>query len=80
MTGNALGTEPDEAGGPYYGKEGRPTAQKQSNVFLDGGIGQKIHFGKKFHLKGELRNHLVLGTPGGFDMFFTLWGGLGMRF
>ena len=80
QSGDRPGTEPDEAGGPYYGKEGRPTAQKQSNVFLDGGIGQKIHFGKKFHLKGELRNHLVLGTPGGFDMFLTLWGGLGMRF
>ena len=44
------------------------------------GIGQKVHFGKKCHAKAELRNHLVLGTPGGFDMFFTLWGGVGMRF
>ena len=79
-SGERPGTEPDEAGGPYYGKEGRPTAQKQSNIFLDGGIGQKIHFGKKFHVKAELRDHIVLGTPGGFDMFFTLWGGVGMRF
>jgi outer membrane beta-barrel protein len=78
--GDRPGTEPDESGGPYYGVEGRPTPQKQTNVFLDGGVGQKIHFGKKFHAKAELRNHLVLGTPGGFDMFFTLWGGVGMRF
>jgi outer membrane beta-barrel protein len=78
--GSRPGTEVGEAGGPYYGKEGRPTAQKQSNIFIDTGIGQKIHFGQKFNVKGELRNHLVLGTPGGFDIFFTLWGGLGMRF
>lgn len=80
QTGERPGTEPNEAGGPYYGKAGRPPAQKDSKLFLEGGVGQKIHFGKKFHFKGELRNHLVLGTPGGFDMFFTLMGGLGMRF
>jgi outer membrane beta-barrel protein len=78
--GERPGTEPDEEGGPYYGKEGRPDPQKQTNIFLEGGVGQKVHFGKKFHAKAELRNHLVLGTPGGFDMFFTLWGGVGMRF
>ncbi len=72
------GTESTE--GPFYGKEGRPTPLKQTNVFIDTGIGQKIHFGQKFNFKGELRNHLVLGTPGGFDIFFTLWGGFGMRF
>jgi len=79
-SGQRPGTEPNEDDGPYYGKEGRPNPQKQSNVFLDAGIGQKIHINQRFNLKAELRNHLVLGTPGGFDMFFTLWGGLGMRF
>lgn len=80
QTGPRPGTEPDDAGGPYYGKEGRPTAVKEAKVFLDGGVGQKIHFGQRFNFKGELRSHLVLGTPGGFDIFFTLWGGLGMKF
>lgn len=79
-TGPTPGTSPGDAGGPYYGKAGRPTPVKESNIFFDGGIGQKIHFGQKFNFKGELRSHLVLGTPGGFDIFFTLWGGLGMRF
>jgi outer membrane beta-barrel protein len=78
QTGDRPGAEPEEE--DSYGTAGRPTAQKQSNVFLDAGVGQKIHFAKKFHFKGELRNHLVLGTPGGFDMFFTLTGGFGMRF
>ncbi|MEI6397505.1 MAG: outer membrane beta-barrel domain-containing protein [Pseudomonadota bacterium] len=79
-SGDTPGTDPKTDGDLYYGKNGRPTAQKQTNVFLDGGIGQKVHFGDKFNLKAELRSHLVLGTPGGFDMFFSLWGGFGMRF
>lgn len=78
------GTGPNETdpntGKLNYGKEGRPTALHQSNPVLQGGIGQKFHFGQRFHFKAELRDHLVLGTPGGFDMFFTLWGGVGMRF
>lgn len=70
----------DSSGRLMYGKEGRPVAQRQSNPLLQAGIGQKFHFGQRFHFKTELRDHLVIGTPGGFDMFFTLWGGLGMRF
>jgi hypothetical protein len=78
--GERPGTEPDEAGGPFFGTEGRPKAVKETKVFLDGGVGQKVHFGQRFNFKGELRSHLVLGTPGGFDVFFTLWGGFGMKF
>lgn len=63
-----------------WGKEGRPDPQKESKVFLDAGVGQKVHINKTLNFKAELRNHLVLGTPGGFDMFFTLWAGLGARF
>jgi outer membrane beta-barrel protein len=72
------GAEPDEV--DSFGKAGRPQPQKESKVFLDAGIGQKIHINKTLNFKAELRNHLVLGTPGGFDMFFTLWAGLGARF
>ncbi len=78
QSGERPGAEPNET--ELYGTAGRPAALKQTNVFLDAGIGQKIHFAKKFHVKAELRDHLVLGTPGGFDMFFTLTGGVGMRF
>jgi outer membrane beta-barrel protein len=76
--GTRPGAEPDQT--YAYGKEGRPDPQKQTNIFLDAGVGQKIHFAKKFNFKTELRSHVVVGTPGGFDMFFTLMGGLGMRF
>ena len=84
-SGNApSGTGPDETdpatGKVMYGKEGRPLPIHQSNPVLQAGIGQKFHFAQRFNFKVELRDHLVLGTPGGFDMFFTLWGGLGMRF
>jgi outer membrane beta-barrel protein len=77
-TGQRPGAEPDET--DSYGKAGRPTPRKESKVFLDAGIGQKVHISQKLNFKAELRNHIVLGTPGGFDMFFTLWGGLGFRF
>ena len=44
------------------------------------GLGQKFHFMKRFHIKAELRNYTLLATPTGFDNFFTLWGGIGVRF
>jgi outer membrane beta-barrel protein len=77
-TGQRPGAEPNET--DSYGKAGRPTPRKESKIFLDAGIGQKVHISQKLNFKAELRNHIVLGTPGGFDMFFTLWGGLGFRF
>jgi outer membrane beta-barrel protein len=77
-TGQRPGAEPNET--DSYGKAGRPAPQKESKIFLDAGIGQKVHINQKLNFKAELRNHIVLGTPGGFDMFFTLWGGLGFRF
>jgi outer membrane beta-barrel protein len=73
-------TETDEDGRLLYGKEGRPDPVKETKIVLEAGAGQKFHFGKALSFKLELRDHLVLGTPGGFDMFFTLWGGLGLRF
>lgn len=81
--GTTPGTCPNETdanGQHYYGTEGRPTPIKESKVVLQAGIGQKFHFGKSLSFKMELRDHLVIGTPGGFDMFFTLWGGVGFRF
>ncbi len=74
-TGGASADETDS-----YGTPGRPAAIQQSHPMIEGGIGQKFHFGQKFHIKAELRDNIVVGTPGGFDMFFTLWGGVGMRF
>jgi outer membrane beta-barrel protein len=63
-----------------YGPEGRPTPVQESKILIESGIGQKFHFGKNFNLKAELRDHIVVGTPNGFDLMFTLWGGLGYRF
>jgi outer membrane beta-barrel protein len=77
-TAKRPGAEPDET--DSYGKAGRPAPTKESKVFLEAGIGQKIHINKTLNFKAELRNHIVLGTPGGFDLFFALWAGVGARF
>lgn len=77
-SGGSPGASADEV--DSYGKAGRPLPIKESKVMLQAGVGQRFHFAKIFHFKTELRNHIVVGTPNGFDMFFTLWGGLGVRF
>lgn len=59
--------ETDEDGKLMYGDEGRPVPVKESKILIQGGVGQKFHFGKNFNMKIELRDHLVVGTPGGFD-------------
>jgi outer membrane beta-barrel protein len=63
-----------------YGKNGRPAAQSQSHPYASFGIGQKMHFARRFSIKAELKNYTVLGTQSGFDNFFTLTAGAGMRF
>lgn len=61
------------------GIAGRPTPQSQSTPTMTFGIGQKIHFKKYFHIKGELRNYTLLGTESGFESIFAVWLGLGVR-
>ena len=73
-----VGAESEET--DSYGIEGRPIPESQSNVLINLGIGQKYHFWKRFNLKAELRNYTLVGTEAGFDNFFTLWGGVGLRF
>lgn len=73
-----IGAEPDEA--DSYDVDGRPEPISQSNIALNVGIGQKFHFGDKFHLKMYLRNLTLLGTPSTFENLFVLFGGFGMRF
>jgi outer membrane beta-barrel protein len=68
-------TDPNE-----IGIEGRPEPLPESNPVLQFGVGQKFHFAKIFNFKIELRNYTLLGTQSGFENFFTLWGGLGLRF
>lgn len=63
-----------------YGKEGRPDPESGNNFATVLGIGQKYHFAKRFHIKLELRNYTMFGTDSGFDTFFTLWLGSGVRF
>ena len=63
-----------------YGEIGRPTPENQTNLVLNLSLGQKFHFGQRFSLKGEIKNFTLLGTPQGFDNFFALVGGLGVRF
>lgn len=74
----SVGAEPDET--DSYGTAGRPEPESQSNVLINIGIGQKYHFWKRFNIKAELRNYTLVGTDAGFDNFFTVWGGFGVRF
>ncbi len=63
-----------------YGDAGRPTPENQTNVVLNLAVGQKFHFANRFSLKAEVKNFTLLGTPQGFDNFFAIVGGLGLRF
>lgn len=63
-----------------YGTEGRPDPESQSNVLVNLGVGQKLHFAKRFHIRLDLRNITLLGTPSGFENLFILFAGAGMRF
>jgi len=62
------------------GIEGRPAVEAQTNVTAHFSIGQRFHFAKRFALLAELKNYTLLGTPSGFDNFFSLMGGIGIRF
>lgn len=59
---------------------GRPAAESQTNLVAHFSIGQRFHFFKRFNMSGSLENYTLLGTDSGFDNFFTLMGGLGVRF
>ena len=63
-----------------YGDAGRPAPDNQTNVVLNLSLGQKFHFANRFSLKAEIKNFTLLGTPQGFDNFFALVGGIGVRF
>jgi outer membrane beta-barrel protein len=69
----------DAADTGSYGVLGRPDPVQESTFMITTGVGQKYHFAKRFNLKVELRNYLLVGTDSGFDLFFTLWGGVGIR-
>lgn len=75
LDGGASTTETDS-----YGEAGRPAPEAQTNPFINIGIGQRFHFWKRFAVKFEFRDMILLGTPDGFENYFTLWTGLGVRF
>jgi outer membrane beta-barrel protein len=62
------------------GEGGRPVAESQSNLTAHFSVGQRFHFAKRFTFLAELKNYTLLGTPSGFENFFSLMGGLGIRF
>ena len=62
-----------------YGIDGRPDKEEAADFMLTTGVGQKYHFADRFNFKIELRNYLLVGTASGFDLFFALWGGIGVR-
>ncbi len=62
------------------GIEGRPVPESQTNVLIHLALGQRFHFLKRFLLTAGLDNYTLVGTESGIDNFFTLTGGLGVRF
>lgn len=72
------GTAPENT--DLWGVNGRPAFENQSTPMFTLGVGQKFHFFKRFNLKMEIRNYTLLGTEAGFDTFFAVWGGIGLRF
>lgn len=63
-----------------YGEAGRPVPTSATTMTVDFGVGQKIHFAKMANFKLEVRDYLLLGTPGGFETYFAMIAGLGVRF
>lgn len=61
------------------GVDGRPDAEEEISPTLTVGIGQRFHFWERWHFKAEVRNYTLLATNSGFEPFFTLWVGFGVR-
>ena len=79
-TGCKTDSNPGTDDDTQIGVSGRPLAQSESNVTIHVGLGQRFHFLKRFLLTAGLENYTLIGTESGFDNFFTLMGGLGVRF
>lgn len=62
-----------------YGIAGRPDARSETHLLFNLGVGQKFHFGGRFHFKVYIRNMTLLGTTQGFDNLLAIMGGMGMR-
>lgn len=62
------------------GEDGRPVPQSSTSPVIKLAVGQRFHFFKRFLVSGALENFTALGTESGFDNFFTIMGGLGVRF
>ncbi len=75
---NAIGAKVEDS--DSYGVAGRPAVEQGGNALLNLGIGQKFHFGKRFHVKVYIRNMTLLGTDQGFENLLALYGGVGFRF
>jgi outer membrane beta-barrel protein len=78
---STFGVCPDD---PNYnelvGASGRPSSESQTNAMITLGIGQKFHFANRFHIKAEVRNFTLFGGPLGYEAYYALWLGAGLRF
>jgi outer membrane beta-barrel protein len=63
-----------------YGEEGRPDSEAQTTPFVNLGFSQRFHMTKMIALRFELRDMLLLGTPGGFENYIAILGGVSFRF
>lgn len=64
----------------HWGVGGRPKPENKPAMAINLGIGQKYYFASRLYLDIELRTYNLIGGVETFHNFFTLWGGLGLRF
>lgn len=60
------------------GEAGRPEPLAQTSPLLHLAVGERFHFLKRFVITGSLDNYTLFGE--GLENFFTLSGGIGVRF
>lgn len=63
-----------------YGEDARPEPESQTTPLLTVGVGQKFHITKNLNVRVEFKNYTLVGTESGFEPYFAVWGGIGLRF
>lgn len=66
--------------GRYYGKDGRPDPERQTNPVVTMAMAERFLFFKRFDVSMELRDYVLLGPPSGWENFLALYVGSGVRF
>ena len=65
----------------YIGEKGRPDPLELEKISstISFTFGQKFHFRDSFHIKAELKSYILMNTIEGYESFFAVTAGAGMR-